>query len=139
MIVAILLLITLALIYVFIVRPILKKQPGMSVAFAAEASFGQKIQAKITGWKTYIAAWLTTIAGIVIGLYDQILPLAAGMDWTPITSKLPGWALPVGMVGLGLVFAWLRKVTDNPPLLVVQKDDAGDAKIVDIVPPAKAA
>jgi predicted permease len=137
MIVAILLLVTLALIYVFIVRPILKKQPAMSATFAAEATIGQKIQAKITGWKTYIVAWLTTIAGLVIGLYDQILPLAAGMDWTPITSKLPGWALPVGMVCLGLMFAWLRKVTDNPPTLVVQKDDMGDAKIVDIIPAPK--
>jgi hypothetical protein len=137
MIIAGLAFVTLALIYFFIIRPILKKQPKMSVAFAAEATFFQKVQAKITGWKTYIVAWLTTIAGLVIGLYDQILPLAAGMDWTPITSKLPGWALPVGMVGLGLVFAWLRKVTDNPPTLVVQKDDTGDAKIVDIIPPPK--
>jgi hypothetical protein len=137
MIIAALLILTLALVYLFIVRPILKKQPAMSVTFAAEATFFQKIQAKITGWKTYIAAWLTTIAGIVIGLYDQILPLAAGMDWTPITSKLPGWVLPVGMVALGLGFAWLRKVTDNPPTLVVQKDDAGDAKIVDIIPAPK--
>ena len=137
MITAILLVTTFVLIFFFIVLPILRKQPAMAAAFAAEATFGQKLQAKITGWKTYIAAWLTTIAGIIVGLYDQVLPLASGMDWTPITAKIPSWALPVGMVGIGLIFAWLRKATDNPPTLIVQKDDAGDAKIVDVIPPIK--
>lgn len=134
----ILLLTTLALIYIFIVRPILKTQPAMSAAFKAEASLIDKLRATITGWRTYIAAWLTTIVGIVVGLYDQALPLVTGQDWSPLTAKLPAWSLPVGLVCVGLLFAWLRRLTENPPQLVTQTDETGTAKIVAVIPPAKA-
>ena len=36
-----------ALIYVWIIRPILKQQPMLSAAFKAEASLWQKVQAKL--------------------------------------------------------------------------------------------
>lgn len=49
---------------------------------------------------------------------------------------MPGWALPVGMVGIGLVFAWLRKITENPPQVITQKID-GVEHVVDVQPPAK--
>ncbi|MEH2513962.1 TRAP-type C4-dicarboxylate transport system permease small subunit [Nitrobacteraceae bacterium AZCC 1564] len=123
-------------IYVFIVRPILKTQPAFSEAFKAEASFFDKVRAKVVGWRTRIAARLTMLAGLFVGLYDQALPIITGQDWTPLTAKVPAWALPVGMVGVGLLFAWLRKITDNPPQIVTQKDDDGVAKVVDVIKPA---
>jgi hypothetical protein len=38
--------------YVMIVRPWLKTLTPLAPAFAAEASFVQKLQARLTGWKT---------------------------------------------------------------------------------------
>lgn len=128
--------IALAMIYILIVRPILKTQPMLAPAFAAEATFLQKARAKLAGFKTLIASWLTVISGVVVALYDQALPLISGQDWTPLTAKLPGWVLPVGMVGVGLLFAYLRKVTENPPQVIIQKVD-GVAQVVDVQPPAR--
>ncbi len=68
--------------YIFIVRPILKTQPAFSEAFKAEASFFDKMRAKVVGWRTRIAARLTMIAGLFVGFYDQALPIITGQDWT---------------------------------------------------------
>ena len=123
-------------VYFFIVRPLLAHQPALSAAFKAEASFFDKVQAKITGWRTRIAARLTIILGVLVGFYDQALPFITGQDWTPVTAKIPAWALPIGMAGIGLLFAWLRKITDNPPQLIVQKDETGEPRVVDLIKPA---
>lgn len=123
-------------VYVSIVRPILKTQLAFSEAFKAEASFFDKVRAKVVGWRTRIAARLTMLAGLFVGLYDQALPIITGQDWTPLTAKVPAWALPVGMVGIGLLFAYLRRITDRPPQIVTQKDDNGVARVVDVIKPA---
>jgi hypothetical protein len=123
------------LVYAFVVRPVLANQPAFSAAFKAEASFRDKLQAKVTGWRTKIAARLLAIAGVLVGCYDQLLPLVSGQDWTSLTQKVPGWVLPVGMVALAWLFSWLRKVTENPPIVVTQKDDAGEMKVVDLIKP----
>ena len=122
--------------YLSIIRPILKTQPVFSEAFRAEASFFDKVRAKVVGWRTRIAARFTMLAGLFVGLYDQALPIVTGQDWTPLTARIPAWALPIGMVGVGLLFAWLRRITDNPPQIVTQKDDSGVARVVDVVKPA---
>ncbi|WP_424630746.1 hypothetical protein [Bradyrhizobium sp. SYSU BS000235] len=133
--IALLVLAIVIAVYFFIIRPILKTQPAFSEAFRAEASFFDKVRAKIVGWRTHIAARLTMLAGLFVGLYDQALPIVTGQDWTPLTAKVPAWALPVSMVGVGLLFAWLRKITDNPPQIVTQKDDNGVARVVDVIKP----
>jgi hypothetical protein len=125
-----------ALIYLFIIRPLLKQQPAFSATFKAEASAFDMVRAKVTGWKTKIAARLVVICGVFVGIHDQALPLVSTQDWTPLTSKLPQWALPVSMVGLGLVFQWLRNVTANPPQVIVQADDTGEKKVIAVVKPA---
>jgi hypothetical protein len=137
MITAALVFFVLLSIYLGIVRPLLKAQPVLSDAFKSEASFIDKTRAKLVGWRTRIAARLTVILGLVVGLYDQALPYITGQDWSPITAKIPSWVLPVGMVGVGLLFAWLRKITDNPPQLVTQVvDPSGVPKVVDLIKPA---
>lgn len=136
MIVAALIFFALLSVYLGIVRPLLKAQPALSDVFKAEASFVDKARAKLVGWRTRIAARLTVIIGFFVGFYDQALPFITGQDWTPLTAKVPAWALPVGMVGMGLMFAWLRKISDNPPQLVTQVvDPSGVPKVVDIIKP----
>jgi hypothetical protein len=128
----------LALVYLFIVRPWLMTHPALAPAFAAEASFVEKMQARITGWKTKIVARLLAVAGIVVGLYNEALPFVTGQDWTPLTARLPSWSIPVGLALIGWMMDKLYKVTQNPPQLVVQKDDTGAPQIVGVMQPPKA-
>jgi hypothetical protein len=94
------------------------------------------VQAKLTGFRTKLSARLLAIAGILVGLHDEILPLVTGQDWTSLTAKLPPWSIPLGMVTIAWLFDKLRKLTDNPPHVIVQKDDAGVPKVVAIEKPA---
>ena len=131
-------LIGLVLAYAMILRPMLKTMPAFSAAFAEEASLVEKLQARVTGWKTIIVARLITIAGLLVEFYDQVLPFVSGQDWTPVTSHLPGWALPVFLMMMGLTFDWLRKVTANPPAVIVQKvDEVSQPVVVGVQQPPK--
>jgi hypothetical protein len=128
---ALLLVVALLLLYFLIIRPILKQQPMLSAAFKAEASLWQQLQAKLTGFRTRLTARLLAIAGILVGFHDEL----SGQDWTSLTAKLPTWSIPLGMV----LIAWLfdrRKITENPPHVILQKDDAGVPKVVAIEKPA---
>ena len=126
----------LLLLYVWIIRPILKQQPILSAAFKAEASLWQQLQAKLTGFRTKLSARLLAIAGILVGFHDELLPFVTGQDWSSLISKLPAWSIPLGMVLIGWLFDRLRKITENPPHVIVQKDDSGVAKVVAIEKPA---
>jgi hypothetical protein len=124
------------LLYVLIARPILKQQPMLSAAFKAEASAWDKAQAKLTGFRTKLSARLLAIAGILVGFHDELLPIVTGQDWSSLSAKLPPWAVPLGLVMIGWLFEKLRRITDNPPHVLMQKDDAGVAKVVALEKPA---
>jgi hypothetical protein len=98
------------LTYVLIVRAILKQQPMLSAAFKAEASLCDQLQAKLTGFRTKLSARLLAIAGVLVGFHDEILPLVTGQDWTSLTSKLPPWSIPLGLVLIAWLFEKLRKI-----------------------------
>ena len=131
-----LLVVALLLLYVLIIRPILKQQPMLSAAFKAEASLWQQLEAKLTGFLTKLTARLLAIAGVVVGFHDELLPFVTGQDWTSLISKLPAWSIPLGMVLIGWLFDRLRKITENPPHVILQKDDAGVPKVVAVEKPA---
>lgn len=125
----------LLLVWFFIVRPLLAEQPKLAAAFAAEASFADKARAKITGWRTKIVARLIAIAATVVGLYDQVVPLAMGQDWTPLTAKIPSWTLPIGMLAVSFLIVKLKDMTKRAPQVITVKDDAGEATVVNVVRP----
>jgi len=131
-----LLVVALLLLHVLVIRPILKQQPILSAAFKAEASLWQQLEAKLTGFLTKLTARLLAIAGVVVGFHDELLPFVTGQDWTSLISKLPAWSIPLGMVLIGWLFDRLRKITENPPHVILQKDDAGVPKVVAVEKPA---
>jgi hypothetical protein len=120
----------LLLLYVLIIRPILQQQPMLSAAFKAEASLWDQLQAKLTGFRTRLSARLLAIAGVLVGFHDEMLPFVTGQDWTSLTSKLPPWSIPLGLVLIAWLFEKLRAITANPPHVIMQKDDAGVPKVV---------
>jgi hypothetical protein len=123
------------LFYILIIRPILKRQPMLSAAFKAEASLWDQAQAKLTGFRTKLAARLLAIVGILVGAHDELVPLIGGQDWSSLTAKLPPWSIPLGMVLIAWLFDKLRMITENAPHVIVQKDDAGVPKVVAIEKP----
>jgi hypothetical protein len=76
------------------------------------------------GWfahsRTILAARLYALAGAIVGIHDQVLPIVSGsgVDWKPL---LPPQYLPLVMIGGAVVFETLRWVTTGP---VGRKDGA---------------
>lgn len=123
------------LFYVLLVRPVLKLAPALSPVFKAEATFGQKFHAKMTGLKTKLFSRFLMLGAGFVGVYDQALPLAMGQDWTPLTKRVPDWAIPCGLFAIGFVVSWLRKVTENPHQVITQKMEDGSVQVVAVNPP----
>jgi hypothetical protein len=123
------------LVYAFVVRPVLANQPAFSAAFKAEASFRDKLQAKVTGWRTKIAARLLAIAGVLVGCYDQLLPLVSGQDWTSLTAKGAGLGATRRHGCAGLVVLVAAQGHREPAESSCTKDDEGVPKVVDLIKP----
>lgn len=136
--IVLLVLIGILLVYLFIIRPWLKTLPALAPSFAAEASFLEKLQARVTGWKTKFLARIVAILGILAGLYNDLLPYVSGQDWTPLTAKLPAWSLPVGMVLIAYLMEKFRQSAANPPMVITQKIGGGPPQVVQVIQPPKA-
>lgn len=119
--------------YVVLVRPVIKNAPVFSELFAREASLKQKISAVLVGWRTKLTARFFALGGVLLGLYDLALPIITGQDWSSVTSHMPPWAMPVALTVAGVLFGWLRKITENPPVIVTQRNDDGVVQVVDVV------
>ncbi len=76
---------------------------------------------KLKGFKTLILARVYVAAGAIVALHDIAVPYVAGVDWTPVTSRFPAWAVPVLIAVTGITFEVLRHATTGP---VGRKGDA---------------
>lgn len=105
----------LAAAYWLLLRPILRQRPELAETFARldalEAGWLARMKARLEGWKTVILARIVWLAGALVGLHDFAMPMIAGQDWTPVTAQLPAWAVPLGLLAIGLLFAKLRKIS----------------------------
>jgi hypothetical protein len=68
----------------------------------------------LTGLRTRLAARFVWLSGAVVGIYDSVLPFATGQDWTPLTSRVPGWVWPLVFLAVGWIFSKLRSMTTGP-------------------------
>lgn len=107
----------IAAIYWLCIRPVLMRQPAAAAALgqvdAQALSLWARIAAKLQGLKTIIAARLYMIAGPLVMLYDQVVPLIndSGLDLKPLIQPQ---FVPYIMFGTGALFMWLRHVTTTP-------------------------
>jgi len=108
----------LVLAYWLFLRPILARwsvlAPKIAKLDAAEAGFFAKLNLAIGGLKTKLSAWLVMFAGAALSAHDFILPIASGVDVTPISQSLPSWSWPVILIAVGAAFRFLRKITSGP-------------------------
>jgi hypothetical protein len=99
--------------YFYYVRPVLKRIPPLQVLFKTEDSAWAAVRERFAGIKTFLAIGVGQAITAVLFLYDDVLPYATGVDFTPLTSKVPGWVWPIVI----LFWLWLigkfRKYTDE--------------------------
>lgn len=106
------------ILYLFVVRPWLKRQPWAASFFA----WIEPIEAKL--WlksRSVFMARLMSVGGAIVALYNSLSQSA--IDWSglqsTIISHLPeGWrglaqqlVLPIMVMIVGVIFEWLRHVT----------------------------
>lgn len=138
-----------ALAYWFWLRPLLKARPLFSEFYARSDSFWSAIWMKFSTIKTKIASGFLMIASALVSLHDFLIPIATGIDWSPITGQVPPYVWPLVSFGLGAMYLWLRQVTataaaqkiiavDNGVITAAQAikaDDAG-AEVAAMTTPA---
>lgn len=95
--------------YFIVIRPAIT-----SYAFVSLRAEGESVWKALAGFRTKIATWALMIPSGLVGLYDTIAPMAAGIDWTPVTAKVPAVAWPFILLAIGAIFHYLRKITEGP-------------------------
>jgi hypothetical protein len=100
----------LFLMYWIIIRPVLMSYHFFDDFHRRE----QGLMDALKGFRTRIAAWFVVLASALVGAYDLVVPMAMGIDWAPITEKIPPIAWPFITLGIGLLFRWLRWLTTGP-------------------------
>lgn len=111
-----------AVIYAFILRPILRRWSVLKDFWATtdefELSAWGKIVAVLDGLKIKILARLMWVPALLVQAYDWIGPYLAGADFSPLTANLPSWA-PIaiqmlGAVAIPMLIDWARTTSSSP-------------------------
>jgi hypothetical protein len=111
--------------------PLLRSRPSFAEFYRLTDSFWKSVWLKVAFLKTKLTAALVMMASALLGVHDFLLPVATGIDWTPLWEKVPSWAWPCLSFAIGALFYWLRHVTAKEQDQVVAAVQAG-------VPPAQA-
>jgi hypothetical protein len=88
-------------LYFWAVRPLLKKVPSLAVLQTWTGTWHAAVRTKFAGMKALLAARVSLVLTAFIGAHDVIaanittVTSAAGIDWTPLTARVPGWAWPI--------------------------------------------
>lgn len=94
-------------------RSLLRKRPSIAEFRARGNSLWRAVLAKLTFLKTKLLAGFLMAASAIVGLYDALVPIALGVDWQPLTSKVPAWIWPIVSFAVLALFYWLRTITAN--------------------------
>jgi hypothetical protein len=123
-------LITALLLWIIVIRPVYTS-PSWVLAREKGATFWTAM----CRFRTIVAAKLVAVFSALAPLYDQILTMAGGVNWTPITTKYPIlW--PISTFLLGMMFLYLRKLTTAPPptpgVMFASADSVSPPSVTDV-------
>jgi hypothetical protein len=104
---------TIAIVYWFWIRPILKTTPTLKAFYDAEAGWWAAFNDKFAGIKQKIAGSLIGLACIVVELWDYVAPALGAVDTTPLTSQIPSWAWPLIAIAATALLNYLRSLADK--------------------------
>lgn len=116
--------------YLFWVRPILRTRPSCVEFYADADSCWAALGEKFKGLKTKLATVVGMIASAIIGLHDFLIPIATGIDWTPIRAMIPNWSWPIIFFVFFALIAKFRSMTDaehKADLEVAAQQESTDA------------
>lgn len=107
---------SLALIYVFIARPWLARQPALADVYKYldehEGGSLSRLRVSFSGLKRLLFARVISIAGFLLSIHELVLPHIG--DFMPIVpDKYRVYVFPV-MTALGLMFEFLSKLSPTP-------------------------
>ena len=101
------------LAYFVWIRPILRTRPACTSFYDRADTFWEAVWMKMRGIKTKLASALVMISSALVGLHDFVMPVLVGIEWDPVTRNVPAWVWPVAAFGIGLLFKYLRDVTER--------------------------
>lgn len=104
---------TLAIVYWFWIRPILKQTPSLKAFYDAEAGWWAAFSGKFAGIKQKLAGSLIALACLVVELSDYVAPALGAVDTTPLTSHVPPWAWPIITIAAIKLLEYFRKLADK--------------------------
>lgn len=99
------------LIWFLVVRPVTHSQRFIIYRHTLRTGVWKAVE----GFRTRIVSIVIMICTGLVSIYDQLLPLAAGIDWGPLTASIPQWAWPLILFGTAALFLYLRKISSGPP------------------------
>ena len=91
---------TLAAIYWFWIRPILKSRPAFRDLYEKEESIFAALREKLKGIKQKLSSAIVVAASAAISGYDFFTPIVSGVDVSSLTSRVPSWAWPLVLIAV---------------------------------------
>lgn len=132
----------LAATYWFFIRPLLRARPQFADFYARTDSFWSALGMKLKTIRTKLAAVSLMAASALVEMHDFLLPAVTGIDWEPITSKVPAYVWPIASLAAAALFRWLYSLTAQRQSAVVEAVAAGatpaEAAIIAETAPAAA-
>jgi uncharacterized membrane protein YqhA len=113
MLMAVLLFVTVASIYWFWIRPILKSRPAFREFYAKEESFLGAACEKLKGIKQKLSSAIVIAASAAVSGYDFFAPIVSGIDVSSITAQVPSWAWPLILISITAIFQFFRNLADK--------------------------
>lgn len=108
---------TVDVVYIFWIRPILKKTPTFSELYAKEGKFFGALAGRFAGIKQRLTAAIVYLAGVIVPVHDYLAPKLTGVDVTPLFPKIvnavPPTMWPLIMIAFTALLDFFRYLSDN--------------------------
>lgn len=117
--------VALWLTYLFLLRPILRSRPELKEFYGYTDSFWTAAWGKFAFIKSKLLAMLMMALSGIISLHDFLLPASVGIDWTPLTSKVPDWSWPIISFVVAALFYWFHQLKEREQAMVTTAVAAG--------------
>jgi len=104
---------TFAFIYMFWLRPILKKNPPFRELYATTGSYPLAVRKKFHGIRQKFTAAILTFISLLVLVQDYVAPAMMGVDISPLISHLPNWVWPLIVIGFTGLMNYFRHLADE--------------------------
>jgi membrane protein implicated in regulation of membrane protease activity len=105
--------IVIVLAYLYWIRPLLHSRPELKDVYARSDGLWSALRLRFAGIKTLLTAAIGMAASAIVALHDFLLPLATGVDWTPVRDLLPAWAWPFILFAMFALISAFRRMTER--------------------------